>query len=113
MNATERTRSLVMKYFESWPRGDYETMRACLADRIDFDIGFARFQDADAMKKAAEEGPRWRDVTLLASLFHGERGTLFYTGVDSGTDKRMRVAEFITVREGKISAILAVAAPMP
>lgn len=104
MNSME-TRDLILRYFNSWPQGDYDTMRACLAPHCTIEAGVFRFDSAEALYQAAKMGAPWRDVTLLDAIFEDNHGALIYTGVNTENDKTMRVAEFITVAEGRISKI--------
>lgn len=114
MNTTEKTRGLVLKYFHSWQRPpDYNKLRACLADNLEFDGGMFKGKGGDAFREMIEqtESP-WENVTLLDSVFTDEKAALIYEGVDTTTKIKTRVAEVVTVQGDKITRIYAVITPL-
>lgn len=104
----ESTRELVLRYFGTWPRGDWEGMRACMADTIDFN---GQSHNADAFVAMCAKGARWERVELLDSIFADGKAALLYEGIDTGTGSRMRVGEFIRVADGKVRSVQAAIAP--
>ncbi len=98
------TRSVVERYFAAWPRRRWDAMRECLADRLQFN---GVEHDADAFTKGCAQGVAWRDVTQIESVVCGEHAAMLYEGIDTKSGTKMRVGEFLTVREGRIHSIRA------
>ena len=108
-SGVEVTRDLVLRYFNSWQRHDWETMRACLADTIDFEGpgGEAGPVPAEQFSAMCSKGSPWRDVELIDSMFEDGHAALLYRGVDTKNDSPVRVGEFITVQGGRITRLRA------
>ncbi|MCG8423747.1 MAG: antibiotic biosynthesis monooxygenase [Proteobacteria bacterium] len=107
-NGAEATKELVLKYFNSWQNHDWETMRACLADELDFEgpQGPATMS-ADQFAEMCSKGSPWRDVELIDSLFLDGQASLLYRAIDTKNDTPVRVGEFVTVRDGKVAKMRA------
>ena len=100
---SEATKELVLRYFNSWQRQDWETMRACLADTIDFEgPGGAGPMSADDFTAMCSKGSPWRDVELIDSMFQDGHASLLYKGIDTKNDGKVRVGEFVTVENGEV-----------
>ena len=100
------TEELVLTYWRSWQGSepDWDTMRACLADEIDVEQGT---MTGDQLTEMASNGTPWRDVQLIDSLFAGDRGAILYEGTNTETEVAIRIAEFLTVTDGKITRMRA------
>ncbi|MEM7443560.1 MAG: nuclear transport factor 2 family protein [Pseudomonadota bacterium] len=106
---------LILDYFHSWQEpSDFDAFRACLADDIAFDGGAMKIEGADALTDMIKQtGSPWQDVTLLASIFNEDGGALFYDGAEKQSGTQMRVAEHITVTDGRISRVIAAISQTP
>jgi ketosteroid isomerase-like protein len=100
------TRQLIETYHDAWTSGDFTTARACLADDLDFKGSIDSFDNADDFVAALTrfEGMLHR-VTLLQGLFEQDRAALLYDCDTAGPAGVIRTAEFLTIRNGKISEI--------
>jgi len=82
MNITEKSKDLVLRYFNSWQEpADYEEFRSCISDNLIFDSNLAKIEDGDVLTEfvRSNESP-WEDVKLLGSLFLDSKAALFYEG---------------------------------
>ncbi len=98
------TRELILKYWKSWQTSNWTTLRACLADEIDFG---SHKMKADSFVEMCEKGSSWQNVELLDSVFAEACGALLYEGTDSKNGNRIRVGEFIKVNDGKVASSIA------
>ena len=110
MSDEEQSRQLVLRYFNSWQQpANFDEMRSYLADNLIFDAGFHHLEGGDAFAEFCKNaGSPWEDVDLLATIFKDNEATLFYEGVNVETRVKTRVAEHITVKQGKIAKIITV-----
>ena len=97
-------KQLLLKYWESWQKPDWEEMRSCLADTINFG---GHELDSDQFVAMCQKGNPWENVMLLSSFFNENGGALLYEGFDTGIEEVIRVGEFIEVRDGKIISSIA------
>ncbi len=114
MDPTERTQDIVLRYWRSWQDpSDFTAFRSCLADEVVFDSGTHTLSGADNLTAAVEttESP-WKSVKMLASMFGAEEASILYEGVDKRSGIRTRVAEHLTVRDDRITRIIAAVAPV-
>ena len=108
------TKELVLKYFQSWQQpSDFDEMRSYLADDLKFDGGIFAAKSADQLIAIVKqtESP-WKDVHMLGSLFSEDKATIFYEGTDIKSSKKIRVAELLTIQNGKISQVIAAINPL-
>jgi len=101
---TDEVKTVVMKYFHAWQKQDYEEMRSCLAKQLEFDTGMHHFEDADEFTDYWKRLPPFAKVNLLESVFTANQAALLYEGV-SEFGAKFRVAEFMSLEEGKITKI--------
>ena len=104
------SRELVLKYFHSWQEpADFDEMRSYLDDHVIFDGGeMMKITGGDAFQQMISASPDpWSEVILLKSYFGDTEAVLFYHGKTSQGNVA-RVAEYITIAQGKISNIVAV-----
>ncbi len=104
------SKDLVLKYFNSWQQpSDFDEMRACVSDDVTFNGGeMMKVTGGDALKQMVSANPDpWTDVILLKSYFGDNQAVLFYEGRNSH-NKTTRVAEYLTITNGRISDIVAV-----
>ena len=104
MTISEKNKDLILKYWNSWQKPDWEEMRSCLANEINFG---GHPMNADQFTVMCQNGNPWKDVSLLASHFTDAGGAILYEGTDTVTEKTIRVGEFITVEDDKIVASVA------
>jgi hypothetical protein len=96
------TKELVLKYFYSWQKKDWEEMRSCLSDSLEFAPGTPFKSPDDFVNFCKTQGSPWRNVTLIGGVFTEEQASLFYEGIITATEKKIQVGELITVSDGKI-----------
>ena len=106
--ATDEVEALIMEYWLSWQRDDFEAFRATLADDVRVDLGFAKVEGADAVTAISQAGHPFRDVELVAADFHPGGGTIVYTAIDDVTDQPLRMSELVTVSDGLITEVTGV-----
>lgn len=114
MGFTDETKKLILKYFHSWQEPlDINEFRRCLDDNVVFDAGNMKIEGGDKLVEMIKstESP-WKDVTLLESMFQENQGTIFYEGIDKKTGSKTRVAEHITIANGRIAKIIAAICPL-
>lgn len=105
----EDNKELVLRYWNSWQKADFEEMRECLADKFSLSGGGQfKFDDPDKFVEMSKMGNGWRDVTMIDMVAEGNKVSMIYSGTDKVTEVHYRVAEFISVTDGKISDIEAV-----
>ena len=104
MSKASSNRDLIMKYWYSWQKPDWPEMRSCLAPTVLF--GGTEL-DSDAFVEMCGQGNPWKDVIMLSDFFTEKGGAILYEGTDTVTGQRIRVGEFITVRDNKITASIA------
>lgn len=114
MNSTEKSKDLVLRYFNSWREpADYEEFRSCISDNLIFDSNLAKIEGGDVLTEfvRSNESP-WEDVKLLGSLFLDSKAALFYEGTAKNSGVKTRVAEYIEISKGKIIKISALISPL-
>ncbi len=104
MSSQVSNERIILKYWHSWQRPDWEEMRLCLAGEIDFG---GHLLSADDFLVMCQNGNPWERVTLLSSIFDQDGGALLCEGLDTSRKEVIRVGEFIKVRDGKIVASIA------
>ncbi|MDN5204849.1 nuclear transport factor 2 family protein [Fulvivirgaceae bacterium BMA10] len=106
MDTIEKNKELVLKYFYSWQKGDFEALRASLQDDVEFDMNGNKITGADPFVEMCKNGIKWVKVDLLDSIFHHDKAALIYDGI---TEKggNVRVAEVITIENDKIRSAIA------
>ncbi len=102
MSQVSQNRELILTFWRSWQGAspNWEQMHGCLAASVTFGEHAMTAEQFTAMCK---QGNPWQDVELLSSRFTDEGGALLYEGTDTKTGKRVRVAEFIDVADGKVT----------
>lgn len=96
---SEDTKSLILKYWNSWQKKDWQAMRECLAETIVFG---GNPMPSEQLVVMSENGTPWKNVTMIDSQFSANKGSILYEGTNTLTGKVIRVAEFITIENGKI-----------
>ncbi|NTW57338.1 MAG: nuclear transport factor 2 family protein [Chlorobiaceae bacterium] len=100
------TRQLIEAYHKAWTIGTMDEARSYLADNLDFQGSINTFTTADNFMKAlADFRNILRGVTRLKTFCDGNEGVLLYDCDTESPAGVVRTAEFLTVTEGKISAI--------
>ncbi len=114
MATVSHTKQVVLKYFHSWQEpADFDGMKSCLADDVVFDAGILKIIGAENLcNEVKKTAPPWKDVELLKSLFLESQAVLFYEGTDKNSGIKTRVAEFLELKGGKISAATVVFVPL-
>lgn len=105
----ETTRAVILRYFNAWQEpADLDDMRACLDDAVISDLGFTQINGAEQrVGMIGQTGTPWKKVTLLESIFSDNAGALVYEGVAVVDEKKTRVGEHVTVKNGRITGITA------
>ena len=102
------TKELILAYWQSWQSHEnWEETRALMHDDFHFDAGGFVSRNADELIGMMQSGNPWKDIRLIDCIVEGEKGALFYEGTDSMTGARIRIAELITVRDGKVIRCIA------
>ena len=111
MNAEQ----IILKYWNSWQEpADFDEMQSCLADDIELNFAGQEVKGAAAFRAMVEaSADPWRDVKLIDSHFGDDGGSIIYEGTSSKQGARIRVAEIVHVRDGRIVGATAVFAPAP
>jgi hypothetical protein len=104
MTSAYKTEQVVLDYWRSWQLQDWELMRRCLADDFRFDSAVMQFTSPDEIVEFCRQGPTWRKVFLIDSLFAAGQGALLYEGIDVN-ESRVRVAEFYKVANDCITEL--------
>lgn len=102
MLETCSTREIVLNYFYSWQKQDWEAMRNCVTENYYADIGNIQLSSLDHVIEMCKNGVYMEKLELLESLFLNDKASLLYEGKMSG-GQRVRVAEFFYIQNGKIS----------
>ncbi|MEZ4688533.1 MAG: nuclear transport factor 2 family protein [Bacteroidia bacterium] len=107
------TEALILNYWKSWQsHSNWEETRALMKDDFYFDAGFFKTESADQLIEMMKNGNPWQDVQLLDIVTHDDKGALFYEGIDTVTQSRVRIAEIITVEAGKVASCVATISQM-
>jgi hypothetical protein len=96
---------LIVRYWLSWQQGDWEAMRACLADAVKINDGHNTFTDADSFVAMAAAGPEWGDVDMVCAQFGTDEAAILYEGDNVSDGVRVRTAEFYRVVDDAIVEI--------
>jgi hypothetical protein len=110
VDMSEATETVVMKYWKSWQDDpDWEGMRSCFSDQIVYDTDGIRLEGADESIRIMQQNPDpWKDVIMLKSIFSNDTAVLVYEGTSIKDEKRLRVCEFIDLKDGLIHFITVV-----
>jgi hypothetical protein len=114
LQPADETQKLILKYFYSWQEPlNINEFRECLDENVLFDAGNMKMEGSDKLADMIKstESP-WKDVTLLESMVQENQGIIFYEGIDKKTGSKMRVAEHITIANGRIAKIIAAICPL-
>ena len=104
MGNPSSNRELIMKYWHSWQKPDWQELRGCLAPKVDFG-GIE--MESDAFVEMCKQGNPWEKVDMLSACFSDDGGAILYEGTDTITGQRIRVGEFISVKDDRIIASIA------
>lgn len=78
-----------------------------MKDDFTFDAGFFKTETADQLIELMKKGNPWKEIELIDIITVGNKGTLFYEGIDSVTKAKIRIAEIITVDGDKVASCVA------
>ena len=106
-------KDLILKYWKSWQQpSDFDEMQSCLADDITLDFAGQKIEGAEAFRQIVEaSADPWKDVELIDATFSDDGGAIIYEGTSEAQGHRIRVAEIIHVKDGRIVGASAVFAP--
>lgn len=93
---------VILAYWRSWQKPDFVEFQGYLADTV---MVSGMPVPASGLAHAASQGSRWRDVTLVDSVFSPDGGAILSSGVNTANGAVMKAAEFCRVRDGKIVAL--------
>ena len=108
--SVEQCRELVLRFWLARQEGDWDGVRGCLSDRIQFEGAYAHVHHPDHLIELYARGDALKDVSLIDSVFSEGRAAILYSATAVDHKVRMRVAEFIELNHGKISTIRTVTA---
>lgn len=101
-------KELILKYWKSWQNhGNWEETRSLMKDNMVFDTGIFKTDSADQLIQLMQKGDPWQAIKLLDLVIEGNKGTLIYEGINSVNQSKIRIAEILTVEDGKIANCLA------
>lgn len=96
-----------MTYWKSWQGySEWEKTRALMKDDFKLDAGLFQTETADQLIDMMRQGNPWKEIQLLDSVFSENKGVLLYEGIDSVTNSKIRIAEVITVKDGKVATCI-------
>ena len=99
-------KELILKYFYSWQKGDFDALRNSVHDNVEFDLNGNKITGADTFVEMCKKGVKWEKVDLLDSIFYANKSALIYDGITEKGEK-VRVGEIISISEGKIIKAIA------
>jgi hypothetical protein len=94
------TEQVARRYFDAWTSGDRETVAAVLTPEFRFTAGDMTIEGRDAFL-AAGAFPSDAAIAMVAEAYQGEVGFQMYDAVRG--DRRLRIVEQLTVRDGLIA----------
>jgi hypothetical protein len=100
----EKTKKLVLTYFQAWQNKEWDKMRLCLSKDFKIDGGPIQFSSVDRFIEFCKNGPNWSQVKLLESLFLEKKAALLYEGI-AATGEKIRVGEFFELDGDKILSV--------
>lgn len=108
------TEQLIGKYFNSWQEpADFDELASCLSSDFSIDAEFFTFSDRESFVQFLRANPTpWKDVTMISSIFAGDDASILYSGTNTATGQKMRVAEHIKCHDHKIIEIQTVIAQL-
>lgn len=98
---TLTTKTIVISYFYTWQNKDWDKMSELLSKDFAADGGQLQFQNREHFIEFCKNGPSWKNVELIDSLFLENRAALLYQGITPASEK-IRVAEFLQLCDQKI-----------
>lgn len=99
------TASVIRAYYDSWTAGEFGTALSLLADGLIVEVPVNQYPTAASFGTALKAfGSLATSVELHAAMSDGDDGMLLYD-MDVAGFGTLRVAEHLTVRDGKIVRI--------
>lgn len=112
--APEPSAELIDSYFKALARKDAAALRPCFGDRMDFDGGGGRrIHDPQKFVELCCAGPIWSEFELLDRILRDDQAALVYELREAKSGQRLRVAEFLTLRGGRIYQIRSTFGALP
>jgi ketosteroid isomerase-like protein len=100
-----RTASVIRTYYDAWTTGDFGAAVSLLADGLIVEVPVNEYPDAESFGAALKAfGSLATKVELHAAMSDGDGAMLLYD-MDVAGLGTLRVAEHLTVRDGKIARI--------
>ena len=97
-----RTAAVIRAYYDSWTTGDFGVAVSLLADGLVVEVPVNEYPTAESFGAALKAfGSLAARVELQAAMSDGDDGMLLYD-MDVAGLGTLRVAEHLTVRDGKI-----------
>ncbi len=108
------TEEIILGYWKSWQdHENWEETRSYMKDDFQFDAGLFKASSADELVAMMKMGNPWKDIVLLDKAISENKGALIYEGVDTVTNAKIRIAEVITVKDGKVASGIANITQLP
>lgn len=102
------TEEIILTYWKSWQNhSNWEETRKLMKDDFKFDAGFFKTNSADQLVEMMKNGNPWKEIKLLDKIITGNKGVLFYEGIDSVTNTKVRIAEIMEVETDKVASCVA------
>lgn len=100
--SADNIKKLIERYINSLLSADEDTLHQCIADEITIDSGTAVIHTADDFTAMCRFMPRMTSWKILDISASKTGGAVLYETISADTGDRLRIAEFLTVRGGKI-----------
>src|SRR5712691_1015481 len=101
-------RAVVETYFNAWKDNDFPTMRAVLADDLDFAGPIDHFDNADAYQQAVRGLSQMKTDTAIRKTFVDGPDVVTWYDLHTKIAAPAAVAEWSHVEQGKITMVRAV-----
>jgi len=100
---TNTTKVLIEHYVHALLNAETDTLRQCIADEISVDSGTTIIHTADDFTAMCRVMPPLKSWAILDIFTSDSGGAVLYEAVNTHTGDRQRIAEFLTVSNGKIT----------
>ena len=100
---TNTIQALIEHYVHALLNADTDMLRQCVADEITIDSGTIVKQTAVEFTSMCRVMPRIDSWTILDTFASESGGAVLYETMNAKTGDRQRIAEFLTVCDGRIT----------
>jgi ketosteroid isomerase-like protein len=103
-----QTEQIARRYYDAWTGGDSDTVASLLSPSFRFTAGAMQIEGRDAFLDSGAF-PKDATTTMVAEAYQDDVGFQMYDA-ERG-DKRVRIVEQLTVRDGRIESSVFVTDP--